>query len=167
MSLESAAFSSALVRAPALLALLAALLAAAAAHATPRALSDVEMSTVRGADGSIVAPVTPVSPGGEQNSLGKGLAAAFSSSTGSTLLTPAGFALALAPSGVTPGMFASYDGQPVAQTRVDAAPVSFSFDLSALLQSTTGLTYIGPSMGTITMKDFDARGTTIWVWQQH
>ena len=45
--------------------------------------------------------------------------------------------------------------------------MTFSFDLSAVLQASTGLQYNGASMGTITLKDFDARGTTIWVWQHH
>ena len=149
-------------------ALLAAALLATPSFAMPRALSDAEMSRVRGADGSILAGIAPApgpSTDGSQNNLTKGLAAAFSSSTGSTLLTPAEFATALAPSGMAPSMLAGYDGQPVIQTRVDAAPITFSFDVSAILQSTTGLSYSGPSMGTITMKDFDARGTTIWVWQ--
>ncbi len=163
-------FSSVPFPARPVLALVAAALFATVAHATPRPLSDSEMSSVRGADGSILAGVTPLAPSGDQgsqNNLGKGLAAAFSSSTGSTLLSPAQFASALTGTGMTPGMFASYDGQPVVQTKVDAAPVTFSFDVSAILQSTTGLTYNGPSMGTITLKDFDARGTTIWVWQHH
>ncbi len=150
------------------LALLAASVSATAVHAQPRPLSEAEMSGVRGADGSILAGLAPGSSSqGSQNDFSKGIAAAFSSSTGATLLTPAEFATALTGTGMTPGMFASYDGQPVAQIKVDAAPVTFSFDISQILQSTTGLSYSGPSMGTITLKDFDARGTTIWVWQHH
>ena len=150
----------------------AALLAALAvtvAHATPRPLDEAEMSAVRGADGSIVVGVQP-SPSNSQNAFAGGLAAAFSSSTGSTLLTPAQFASALQAAGLAPAMFADYAGQPVAQTVVDAKPVTFSFNFSDVLQSTTGLQYNAgtnsgaPSMGTITLKDFDARGTTLWVW---
>ena len=139
-------------------------LVASASHATPQALDDSEMSAVRGADGSILAGVqTPSS--NSRDPFSAGLAAAFSSSTGATLLTPAQFAAALDSVGLAPTMFADYAGQPVAQTVVDARPVTFSFDLSAVLQATTGLQYAsGPSLGTITMKDFDARGTTIWVW---
>ena len=139
-------------------------LVASASHATPQALSDTEMSTVRGADGSILAGLQP-SSAKASNPFGAGLAAAFSSSTGATLLTPAQFATALDSVGLAPSMFPDYTGQPVAQTVVDAKPVTFSFDLSAVLQATTGLQYSsGASMGTITLKDFDARGTTIWVW---
>ena len=126
----------------------AALLLAGASHATPQPLNDAEMSAVRGADGSILAGVQAPS-GNDQNPFSAGLAAAFSSSTGATLLTPEQFAAAL-------------------QTIVDARPVTFSFDLSAVLQATTGLQYnSSASMGLITMNNFDARGTTIWVWQHH
>lgn len=144
----------------------AAALVASAAHATPQPLDDTEMSAVRGADGSILAGVQTSSPN-TQNPFSAGLAAAFSSSTGATLLTPTQFAAALEGAGLTPSMFPDYAGQPVAQTVVDARPATFSFDLSAVLQSATGLQYSGASMGTITLKDFDARGTTIWVWQHH
>jgi len=144
-----------------------ALLSASASQAAPKPLSDGEMSAVRGADGSILAGVQ-TSSSSSQNALTSGLNAAFSSSTGPTLLTPAQFAAALAGVGLSPAMFPDYAGQPVSQTVVDAKPVTFSFNVSDILQSTTGLQYSssagGPSMGTITLKDFDARGTTIWVW---
>jgi hypothetical protein len=122
------------------------------------------MSTVRGADGSILAGVQAPSPG-SQNAFTSGLEAAFSSSTGATLLTPAQFAGALEAVNLAPAMFADYQGQPVAQTVVDAKPVTFSFNVSDILQATAGLKVnSGASMGTITLKDFDARGTTLWVW---
>ena len=157
------------VRSPSFKALCAAVatLVASASHATPQALDDAEMSAVRGADGSILAGVQAPSTS-SQNPFSAGLAAAFSSSTGPTLLTPAQFAAALDGVGLAPTMFADYVGQPVTQTVVDARPVSFSFDLSNVLQATTGLQFnSGASMGTITLKDFDARGTTIWTWQHH
>ena len=139
-------------------------LLASMSHATPLALDDAGLSAVRGADGSILAGLqTPSS--NAQNPFSAGLAAAFSSSTGAALLTPAQFAAALQGVGLTLAMFPDYAGQPVAQTVVDARPVTFSFDLSAVLQATTGLQYSsGGSLGTITLKDFDARGTTLWVW---
>ena len=144
-------------------ALALAVLSSSAVQATPRPLADDEMSAVRGADGSIVAGVLPGSPG-SPNALSSGLASAFASSTGPTVLDAAGFAASLASSGYPVAMMAGYAGEPVAQVRVDARPVTFSFDLSDVLRATTGLSYNGPSMGTITLKDFDARGTTIWVW---
>ena len=143
------------------------LLFASASPAAPKPLSDAEMSAVRGADGSIVAAVQ-TSSSNPQNALTSGLNAAFSSSTGATLLAPAQFAAALEGAGLSPATFADYAGQPVAQTVVDARPATFSFNVSDVLQSTTGLQYnSGPSMGTITLKDFDARGTTIWVWHHN
>ena len=156
-------------RSPSFKALCAAVatLVASASQATPQPLDDAEMRAVRGADGSILAGLQP-SSATPRNPFSAGLAAAFSSSTGATLLTPAQFAAALEDAGLAPSMFADYAGQPVAQTVVDAKPVTFSFDLSSVLQATTGLQYSGgASMGTITLKDFDARGTTIWVWQHH
>ena len=144
----------------------AALLLAGASHATPQPLNDAQMSAVRGADGSIAVGLQ-ASPG-TPNPLSSGLAAAFASSTGATLLTPAEFANAIESSGYTLAMVPGYAGEPVAQIRVDARPVTFSFDLSAVLQATTGLQYnSSASMGLITMNNFDARGTTIWVWQHH
>ena len=152
-------------------ALLLASLAAPFALATPQPLNESEMSSVRGADGSILAGVQP-SSSNSQNPFTSGMSAAFASSTGPALLTPAQFATALQAAGATPGMFADYAGQPVAQSVVDARPVTFSFTFSDVLQSTTGLPYGSggngsPSLGTFTLKDFDARGTVLWVWQHH
>ena len=142
----------------------AAMLVAGASHATPQALNDAEMSAVRGADGSILAGLQAPSTN-DQNPFSAGLAAAFSSSTGATLLTPAEFAASLDAHGLTLANMPDYNGEPVAQTVVDAKPVTFSFDLSDVLKATTGLQYNGgASMGLITMNNFDARGTTIWVW---
>jgi len=153
-------------------ALLLAGLAATFAQATPRPLDETEMSAVRGADGSILAGVQP-SSSNAQNPFASGLAAAFASSTGPTLLTPAQFATALQAVGAAPSNFADYAGQPVAQSVVDARPVTFSFNFSDVLQTATGLPPTGSnssggaSLGTFTLKDFDARGTVIWVWQHH
>ena len=141
-------------------------LTGAMSQAAPKPLSDTEMSAVRGADGSILASVQ-ASSSSSQNAFASGLAAAFTSSTGATTLDAAQFATALESVGLTPAAFPDYTGQPVAQTVVDARPVTFSFDLSDVLLAGTGLQYrsgTGASMGTITVKDFDARGTTLWVW---
>jgi|GEM_PF-947385 len=154
-------------------ALLLASLVSTFARATPQPLNETEMSAVRGADGSILVAVQPSSPNA-QNPFASGLAAAFASSTGPTLLTPAQFATALQAVGAAPSNFADYAGQPVAQSVVDAQPATFSFNFSDVLQSVTGLPATGSnsgsggaSLGTFTLKDFDARGTVIWVWQHH
>ncbi len=151
-------------------ALLAAGLFCAFANATPRPLADDEMSDVRGADGSILAGLSgspQSSP--NNNSFANGLAAAFSSSTGATLLTPEQFSASLASLGLSLTAMPDYHGEPVLQTVVDAKPVTFTFTLSDVLGATTGLQYNsgGASFGTFTMNNFDARGTTIWVWQHH
>ena len=149
-------------------ALVAVALSASLAHGAARPLSDAEMSAVRGADGTILAALGGSSAGGDssQSPLANGLAAAFSSSAGSATLSPAQFAAALAASGYTTAMVPGYDGQPVAQTKVDAPPVTFSFNVSDLIPGVNG-TLKGPSMGMITLTNFDARGTTLWVWTHH
>ena len=148
-------------------ALLLASLSCSLALATPQPLNESEMSSVRGADGSIAVGLQP-SSSNSQNPFTAGMSAAFASSTGPSLLSPAQFATALQAAGLAPSMFADYAGQPVAQTVVDAKPVTFSFSASDVLQATTGLQYnSSASMGTITLKDFDARGTTIWVWHHN
>ena len=85
------------------------------------------------------------------------------------MLTPAQFASSLANNGLTLAMMPDYQGEPVAQIVVDAKPVTFSFSLTDVLQATTGLQFNsnGASFGTFTMTNFDARGTTLWVWQHH
>jgi hypothetical protein len=141
---------------------------ASVSHATPKPLADDEMSTVRGADGSILAGLqTPASS--SQNNFSTGLSAAFSSSAGSMLLTPTQFAASLESAGLSLAQMPDYDGEPVAQTVVDAKPVTFSFSMSDVLRATTGLQYNSgsASFGTFTMNNFDARGTTLWVWQHH
>jgi hypothetical protein len=148
-------------------ALLLASLLASVCSATPKPLDDNEMSAVRGADGSILAGLQ--APSGSSNNFSSGLSAAFSSSTGSTLLTPAQFAASLDSAGLSLATMPDYAGEPVVQTVVDAKPVTFSFTLSDVLRTTTGLPYNGngASFGTFTMINFDARGTTLWVWQHH
>lgn len=146
-------------------ALVAATLCAGLAQAA-RPLSDTEMSAVRGADGTILAGLSGTGGDSSQNPLASGLANAFSSSTGSTTLTPAQFAAALAVDGYSLAMVPGYADQPVAQTKVDAQPVTFSFNVSDLIPGVNG-TLKGPSMGTITLTNFDARGTTLWVWTHH
>jgi hypothetical protein len=147
-------------------ALLLAGLLAPLANAAPKPLADAEMSAVRGADGTILAGIQSSA---SANPFANGLSAAFSSSTGATLLTPAEFAASLESVGLSLDSMPDYHGEPVAQTVVDAKPVSFTFTLSDVLRSATGLQYNtgGASFGTLTMTNFDARGTTLWVWQHH
>jgi hypothetical protein len=57
-----------------------------------------------------------------------------------------------------------YNGSPVTQVQVDGAPVNASFELGHLLAGNFGVDYHGPSMGTVSFNNFDAHGTTLWVW---
>lgn len=151
------------------LALALAALVSPFANAAPKPMGDAEMSGVRGADGSILAGIQGAPTTG-QNALSSGLAAGFSSSTGATLLTPAEFAASLAGAGLSLDAIPGYHGELVAQTVVDARPVSFTFTLSDVLQATTGLQSSssgGASFGAFAMNNFDARGTVLWVWQHH
>jgi len=140
------------------------LFAAAGAHAaTP--LTDAELSEIRGQDGSIVVPGLP-GTGDSRDGLGV-LAAAFADPRGMSTLDAAQFAQALADAGLSTAMMPGYDGQAVKQYRITMAPVTFSFGAADLLKAGTGLAYSGASMGTFTMTDFDATGTTVWSWTHH
>ena len=134
------------------------------AHAATR-LSEAEMAQVHGRDGSIALVALPAA--GQQGDLGAPDGAVFIDPRAAAMLDPPQFAAALADAGLDAALIPGWDGQAVRQFRIDAAPVSFSFDASDLLLSTTGLRYAGPSMGTFTMTDFDARGTTVWTWNHH
>jgi hypothetical protein len=127
------------------------------------ALSDAELSQVRGGDGSIalIEPPAPP-PGGE--ALGATLSAVFTDPRGLSVLDAAGFAAALADAGLNSALVPGYDGQAVKQYRIAMQPVTFSFGASELLLAGTGLSMHGPSMGAFTMTDFDATGTTVWSW---
>ncbi|MED5620944.1 hypothetical protein [Ideonella sp. BN130291] len=80
-----------------------------------------------------------------------------------SVLDRAAFEAALAEHGMAPLAAGLYDGRPVTQISVDGAPVNASFEAGALL-APLGVHYQGPSMGTIQINGFDARGTTLWVW---
>jgi hypothetical protein len=154
---------------PTVLAATAALLAssllavASARAATP--LSDAELSEIRGQDGSILLPLQP-GAGDAHGGLAV-LAAAFADPRGISTLDATQFAAALSDAGLSAAMMPAYDGQPVKQYRIAMQPATFSFGAAELLKATTGLAFSGASMGTFTMTDFDASGTTVWSWAHH
>ena len=49
------------------------------------------------------------------------------------------------------------------QLEVTGGPINASFEAASLLP----VQYHGPSMGTISINNLDARGTTLWVWTHH
>ena len=138
-------------------------LAVSARAAEP--LTTSEMSAVRGSDGSIALAATD--PKEERDSLAATLASVFMNPRDATQLDAARFSAALAAAGWPAAAMPGYEGQPVTQYKVDAPPITFSFDASELLHASTGLTYGGPSMGTFTVSDCYARGTTVWTWVHH
>jgi len=152
---------------PVLQAALLALCAAAAWQATPAhalsALDDAELAELRAQDGSIALregapPQRPAAPAGGLLSL------LPADHLHLSVLDRAGFEAALAARGQAPLGAALYDGRPVTQVVVDGAPLNLHFEASALLLP-PGLSYTGPSMGSIQVNGLDARGTTLWVWQ--
>jgi hypothetical protein len=136
----------------------------AARAATP--LTDAELSDIRGQDGSIVLPGAPDGHAGTGAGGLATLAAAFTDPRISTL-DATQFAAALTEAGLVLRMMPGYDGQPVKQDRIAMQPATASFGAGELLQAATGLSYAGTAMGTFTMTDFDANGTTAWSWVHH
>jgi hypothetical protein len=137
-------------------------------HATraATALSDAEMAQVRGRDGSIALVELPAAPQGAEGLAAK-LLGIFTDPRGMSELDASQFAAALDEAGLSPAMIAGYDAQPVKQYRIAMQPVTFGFGASELLLAGTGLSMHGSSMGTFTMTDFDATGTTVWSWAHH
>jgi hypothetical protein len=150
--------------APTLAALAASFIAAGGARAAAP-LSDAELAEIRGQEGSIVLPGLPA--GGESAHGLAALAAAFADARGMSTLDATQFASTLVEAGLGVAMMPGYDGQTVKQYRISMAPVTFSFGAADLLKAGTGLAYSGVSMGTFTMTDFDATGTTVWSWTRH
>ena len=143
------------LRAFALLALSAAALTATPVRAELTPLSDTELAS---ASGRASAPQA----GGALGALpfaGPLLKLLSPKDLHVTQLDKAGFEAAMAARGVSIDR-PVWDGRPVTQVDVTGGPVSTSFDASALLP----VHYNGPSMGTINVVNFDARGTTLWVW---
>jgi hypothetical protein len=133
--------------------------AAAAAHAGLTPMDEAELAAVNGR----AAPPTaaPLPPG----AAGLGLAGLIPADhLHTTLLDRAAFDAALLAAGITPFGRGVYDGRPVAQVTIDGAPFSVSMELSALLLAGTHLSLDGPSMGTVSFNNVDARGTTLWIW---
>jgi hypothetical protein len=145
--------------------LLAALVPPLAAHAA-EPMTTSEMSAVRGHDGSIAIATVPA-PGPAQDGLAETFAAVLMNPRDASVLNASQFSAALAAAGWPAAAMPGYDGQAVTQYKVDSPPVTFSLELSDLFRPSSPPAYTGPSMGTITVTDFDARGTTVWTWIHH
>jgi len=66
--------------------------------------------------------------------------------------------------GLSPLNDTLYDGGAIVKMALGGAPRDVSFEASKLLLANTGLTYQGPSMGTITLHNIDVRGTTLFMF---
>ncbi|HET8871403.1 MAG TPA: hypothetical protein VFM48_13235 [Aquabacterium sp.] len=78
-------------------------------------------------------------------------------------LTREQFVATMAAAGVT--LPASvYDGRPVTEVTLPSQPVTTTFKVSDLISSMTGVKYNAPGLGNITVQNFDAGGTRMWVW---
>lgn len=129
----------------------------APAHAmTP--LDDQEMSRISG-------QAAPVDPSKLQNApvLGTLFKLLPPDHLHMSQLSKEQFEAALAAHGLA-GVAGLYNGAPVTKVQVDGPPVNASFEAGNFLTSGFGVNYTGASMGTINITNFDARGTTLWMW---
>ena len=79
-------------------------------------------------------------------------------------LTKEEFLATMAAAGVKDLPTEVYDGRAVSEVTLPSAPQTTTIKLSQFISSMTGVKYDAPGMGTITIKNFDAGGTRLWVW---
>lgn len=137
---------------------LAALTAAGGANAALVAVDEETMSNSYAGDGTekLQLPDSPFLAFANQllaisNTLGKAL-------------TKEEFLATMAASGVTDLPADVYDGRAVSEVTLPSRPQTTTIKLSQFISSMTGVKYDAPGMGTITIKNFDAGGTRLWVW---
>ena len=86
------------------------------------------------------------------------------SSTFGKALTKEEFLATMAAAGVTDLPPDVYDGRAVSEVTLPSRPQTTTIKLSQFISQMTGVKYDAPGMGTITIKNFDAGGTRLWVW---
>lgn len=74
------------------------------------------------------------------------------------------FVATMADAGVVALPSSVYDGRPVTEVTLPSNPVTTTVKLSQFISSMTGVKYDAPGMGNITIQNFDAGGTRLWVW---
>ncbi len=74
------------------------------------------------------------------------------------------FVATMADAGVAVLPSTVYDGRPVTEVTLPSHPVTTTVKLSQFISSMTGVKYDAPGMGNITIQNFDAGGTRLWVW---
>lgn len=88
---------------------------------------------------------------------------AISNTLGKTL-TKEEFLATMSAAGVSNLPAEVYDGRAVSEVTLPSSPQTTTIKLSQFISQMTGVKYDAPGMGTITIKNFDAGGTRLWVW---
>ncbi|MFN4264602.1 MAG: hypothetical protein ACK4F8_02505 [Aquabacterium sp.] len=136
----------------------ASLMVSMSAHAAPQRLSDEEMSEAYAGDGTVDSnlPNSPFLAFANQITQ---LASLYGK-----VLTREEFLATMAASGVNNLPTEVYNGQTVSEVTLPSNPVSRTMNLSQFISNMTGVKYDAPKMGTISIQNFDAGGTRLWVW---
>jgi hypothetical protein len=79
-------------------------------------------------------------------------------------LTREEFMATMSQSGVTDLSPEIYDGRAVTEVTLPSRPLTTTIKLSQFISSMTGVKYDAPGLGNITIQNFDAGGTRLWVW---
>lgn len=137
---------------------LASLMVSMGAHAAPQRLSDEEMSEAYAGDGTVDSnlPNSPFLAFANQITQ---LASLYGK-----VLTREEFLATMAASGVNNLPTEVYNGQTVSEVTLPSNPISRTMNLSQFISNMTGVKYDAPKMGTISIQNFDAGGTRLWVW---
>ena len=136
----------------------ASLMVSMGAHAAPQRLSDEEMSEAYAGDGTqeLQLPNSPFLAFANQ--------LVNMTSTYGKVLSRDEFMATMAAAGVPDLPPEVYDGRPVTEVTLPSSPISRTMNLSQFISNMTGVKYDAPKMGTITIQNWDAGGTRLWVW---
>ena len=137
---------------------LAALTAVGGANAALVAVDEETMSNTYAGDGTekLQLPDSPFLAFANQ-------LLAISNTLGKTL-TKEEFLATMSAAGVSSLPAEVYDGRAVSEVTLPSSPQTTTIKLSQFISQMTGVKYDAPGMGTITIKNFDAGGTRLWVW---
>jgi len=137
---------------------LAALTAVGGANAALVAVDEETMSNTYAGDGTekLQLPDSPFLAFANQ-------LLAISNTLGKTL-TKEEFLATMSAAGVSNLPAEVYDGRAVSEVTLPSSPQTTTIKLSQFISQMTGVKYDAPGMGTITIKNFDAGGTRLWVW---
>lgn len=138
---------------------LASLTAAGGAWAAIEPMDDEALSNAYAGDGTQEAKLPAESP-----FLNFANALTQLSAKNMKVLNREEFVATMAASGVTGLPSSVYDGRPVTEVTLPSHPVTTTIKLSQFISSMTGVKFDAPGMGNITIQNFDAGGSRLWVW---